>query len=106
MAERVGDFAAFNLTMDMSILIPVIVFVVLDEPHDCFVCLGKDPERVYSIFQLKREEKYERTLSAKFGKALTESLRRNNLNITTTQERALSIERTQELILLSQVNQR
>ena len=105
MAERVGDFAAFNLTMDMSILIPVIVFVVLDKPHDCFVCLGKDPERVYSIFQLKREERYERTLFAKGGKALTESLRRNNLN-NSTHERSLSIERTQEFVLLSRDNQR
>ena len=100
MAASLGDFAAFNLTMDMSCLIPVIVFVVLDKPHDCFVCLGKDPERVYSIFQLKREESYERRISAKFGKALTESLRRNHVNLN-TQDRTLSIERTQEFLLLS-----
>ena len=57
-AESMGNFAAFNLTFDMSILIPVIVFVVLDKPHDCFVCFGKGrTEKRYSIFQLKTEEK-------------------------------------------------
>jgi len=31
-------------------LLPFLTFFWLDEPHDCFVCLGKDPDRVYSVF--------------------------------------------------------
>ena len=48
--NSVGNFTAFNMTFDMSNLIPVVVFVLLDKPHDCFECFGKDPSRVYSIF--------------------------------------------------------
>ena len=35
-------------------MIPLISFYLLDEPHDCFVCLGKDPDRIYSNFQLTK----------------------------------------------------
>lgn len=31
-------------------MVPILVFLLLDEPHDCFECFGKDPERIYSIF--------------------------------------------------------
>ena len=29
-------------------LTPFIAFYALENPHDCFVCLGKDPDRLYS----------------------------------------------------------
>ena len=38
------------MSLNLSILIPVFTFLLLDKPHDCFVCLGKDPDRIYSIF--------------------------------------------------------
>ena len=31
-------------------LIPVLTFFALNKPHDCFSCLGKDPDRIYSTF--------------------------------------------------------
>ena len=101
-AESMGNFAAFNLTFDMSILIPVIVFVVLDKPHDCFVCFGKGrTEKRYSIFQLKTEEKQERKLSVKYGSGgLTASIRKNMVN-ESVKERTLSAERLEEHLMLS-----
>ena len=38
------------IVFDFVILMPIIVFMIFDKPHDCFVCLGKDPDRTYSIF--------------------------------------------------------
>ena len=33
-----------------AISLPVIwAFFLLDKPHDCFRCLGKDPDRIFSI---------------------------------------------------------
>lgn len=34
----------------IQLLLPVVVFLMFDDPHDCFTCLGKDPERKYSRF--------------------------------------------------------
>jgi len=31
-------------------LLPFVFYFWLNEPHDCFKCLGKDPERRFSIF--------------------------------------------------------
>ena len=55
-----------NLTPSMSArlyfwfkileLLPFILYFILNRPKDYFVCLGKDPERRYSKFQLTREE--------------------------------------------------
>ena len=36
--------------LDLAILIPSLTFFAINKPHDCFVCLGKDPERIYSRF--------------------------------------------------------
>ena len=36
--------------IDFMILIPSLTFFALDQPHDCYICLGKDPERIYSSF--------------------------------------------------------
>ena len=42
---------AFELLLS---LIPVTIFLITQIPHDCFVCLGKDPNTsAYSIFQNK-----------------------------------------------------
>jgi hypothetical protein len=39
---------AFELLLS---LIPVTIFLITQRPHDCFVCLGKDPNTsAYSIF--------------------------------------------------------
>ena len=48
-------------------LVPVVVFLLIDTPHDCFVCLGKDPDRIYSTFQLKRSERTARKMFAKYS---------------------------------------
>ena len=37
-------------------LLPVWAFLAFTEPHDCYKCLGKDPDRNFSIFQLSRAE--------------------------------------------------
>ena len=37
-------------------LLPFVFFFSLNDPHDCFSCLGKDPDRRYSVFQLTRRE--------------------------------------------------
>ena len=54
-------------SMDLAILFPSLTFFAFNQPHDCFVCLGKDPERIYSRFQLNREERMLRILRAKQG---------------------------------------
>ena len=32
-------------------------FFIFDRPHDCFVCLGKDPDRIFSITQYSESER-------------------------------------------------
>ena len=49
-------------------LLPFIFFFVFKKPHDCFICLGKDPVRRFSMFQLTREEFKHREHSVKYGK--------------------------------------
>ena len=48
-------------------LLPFVFYFWLNEPHDCFQCLGKDPDRRFSIFQLTRRENLIRQLQVKFG---------------------------------------
>jgi len=48
-------------------LIPFLVFYFLDHPHDCFRCLGKDPDRIYSGLQLTKCERAERKMFVKYG---------------------------------------
>ena len=55
------------LVFDLFLLIPVLTFLLFDNPHDCFVCLGKDPERIYSIYQLKKQERKERKMYARYS---------------------------------------
>ena len=48
-------------------MLPMLTFFWLNEPHDCYVCLGKDPERLYSRFQLTLEDRAKRRLRAKLN---------------------------------------
>ena len=49
-------------------LVPFVSYFWLNEPHDCFRCLGKDPDRRFSIFQLTRWENLMREHKVKHGK--------------------------------------
>ena len=51
----------------VQLLLPVVVFLMFDDPHDCFKCLGKDPERKYSRFQLSVEERKNRRMIARYS---------------------------------------
>ena len=55
------------MTLDFFMLLPVAAFFVLNEPHDCFMCFGKDPDRIYSSYQLTPEERAQRHVKAKFS---------------------------------------
>ena len=50
-----------------QLLLPVVIFLMFDNPHDCFTCLGKDPERKYSRFQLTIEERNNRRMIARYS---------------------------------------
>ena len=43
------------------------MFLAFDDPHDCFKCFGKDPDRNYSKFQLTKEECAMRRMAAKYS---------------------------------------
>ena len=49
---------------DLTILLPVWIYIAFDRPHDCYRCLGKTPDKVYSIFQLSIGERIERRANA------------------------------------------
>ena len=55
--------------IDFVLILPVLLFMLLDDPHDCFVCLGKDPDRIYSSLQLSKEERMRRKMKAKYNHA-------------------------------------
>jgi len=40
----------FTMVIALVLIFPIIVFSLFYVPHDCFHCLGKDPDRRYSIF--------------------------------------------------------
>ena len=44
------EFSQLQLMYDLTVLLPVVTFLLFDDPHDCFACLGKDPDRIYSSF--------------------------------------------------------
>ena len=33
----------------LQYLLPIWAFLLLNTPHDCFKCLGKDPDRIFSV---------------------------------------------------------
>lgn len=55
------------LAFIMSELIPFLSYFWLNDPHDCFRCVGKDPDRRYSMFQLTQRETLMREHLVKFG---------------------------------------
>ena len=56
--------------VDIMTLLPVASFLILNEPHDCFACLGKDPDRIYSRHQLNSEERARRSLRVRFNNTI------------------------------------
>ena len=64
------DFLALN-TWNLSfwMLFPVFIFFLLNNPHDCYTCLGKDPDRIYSIYQLTQEECVKKQIIARFNQS-------------------------------------
>ena len=48
-------------------LLPIWSYMVLEQPHDCFRCLGKDPDRKFSQFQMSHTELMVRKMKSKFG---------------------------------------
>lgn len=59
--------AAAEIIWTTLILVSILAFFVLDTPHDCYVCLGKDPDRIYSGFQLNLEQRARRNYRARFN---------------------------------------
>ena len=55
-----------NLLIFFRVL-PIIAFLVLNWPHDCYRCLGKDPDRIFSIYQLTEREAMLREIRNKYG---------------------------------------
>ena len=73
-----GWFEFYILSM---VLLPVFIFMILNDPHDCYKCLGKDPDRVYSRFQLNLMERTRRILRAKYNKRESEARLSTNTRI-------------------------
>ena len=55
-------------------LFPVFTFLILNNPHDCYECLSKNPDRIYSRFQLTYEERARRQFIAKFNSELEKNM--------------------------------
>ena len=49
-----------TINANFAYVLPVLMFFIFDVPHDWFVILGKDPDRIYSRFQLTLEERAKR----------------------------------------------
>lgn len=83
----------YFFSFDVILLSPIALFLFLNEPHDCFVCHGKDPDRIYSSYQLTWEERTARKMVAMYGgtisakrKALQEQSSQQPLNIEQLRE--------------------
>ena len=61
------NYSAWVTLIDMFMLMPMIGYLFCNEPHDCFVCIGRDPDRAYSMFQLTVAERVERKMIAKYN---------------------------------------
>ena len=49
-------FDLMFLSNDLMQILQIIAFLIFNNPHDCYKCLGKDPDRIYSRFQLSKEQ--------------------------------------------------
>ena len=66
----------------ISYILPAIAFFLLNKPHDCFKCFGKDPDRVFSISQLTKQEQTALRLKQKYGQEVNfEHLNKSDLEI-------------------------
>ena len=63
-----SKYSSFFIETCLVYLLPVVAFLLLNDPHDCFRCLGKDPDRVFSIQQYSKIELKHLRLRQKFGK--------------------------------------
>ena len=52
-------------------LMPIQAYLLLNNPHDCFKCVGKDPDRVFSISQYGKREQLSLRMRQKYGKTAT-----------------------------------
>ena len=59
---------------DCSQLIAIWAFLIFNRPHDCFECLGKDPQRNYSMFQYGKREQMLKKMKAKHGSVKVSNL--------------------------------
>ena len=50
------DFLTYFAVLLLLELVPICAFLSLNNPHDCFKCLGKDPDRKFSLYQLSDHE--------------------------------------------------
>ena len=55
------------LVKTITYLVPIWAFFILDKPHDCFRCLGKDPDRIFSIDQYRKDEIVALKMRNKYG---------------------------------------
>ena len=67
-------FTFVNINNNMNYLLPIIAFLLCNKPHDCYTCLGKDPDRNYSIYQLSQEERTKRKFRSKFSRTQEQEL--------------------------------
>ena len=56
----------FNFTILIELL-PVASYLILYYPHDCYRCLGKDPDRNFSQYQFTERELAMRSMRYKYG---------------------------------------
>ena len=54
--------------LDVNLMLPVVAFLCFDDPHDCFRCMGKDPDRIYSSFQMTLEDRVVRRMNTRLSK--------------------------------------
>ena len=70
LAEAQKDFTFLT----MIELLPVASFLILHYPHDCYKCLGKDPDRNFSQYQFTERELATRQMRVKYGAEAEEDL--------------------------------
>ena len=75
--------ATFFLTTCILDALPVVAFLLLNDPHDCFRCFGKDPDRTYSSFQLNLRERTYRGHKQKYGKKVASRINRMSTEVMT-----------------------
>ena len=68
----------------MNFLLPVIAFFIFNTPHDCYTCLGKDPDRNYSIYQLSLEERARRKFLSKFNRSQEQDIVEQKIDFYST----------------------